>query len=413
MLRVFRPDRMKLLRFIPPRRKGFPRRIAPLRGAWSLGEVRVPQALRGTTGIRIDKKDELEAFRLGPVPKWTQLHAEAGDFLRKHNWHCLVPIGPRFFRAIFRAERISAQQPAAHRPQLTPEELTARVRDFAADLGMSAIGIAQLNEAYVVAPNLGTEVGDRIIVCVLEQNYEATQTAPSVRAEQSAIAGYADLLALTTKLAAFLQELGYRAAAHDPGGFALAIPFAVASGLGQLGMNGQLLTPHAGSRCRLLLVDTDAPLEFDQPADFGIERLCDNCRVCVRRCPAGAIPARRDNFRGVFKVKLNTQRCLPVVAQAAGCAVCMKVCPVQKFGLKAVLDEFEATGQVLGKGTDDLEGYKWPIDGRYYPATERPKLAADFLSPDDLVFDPYRTVPPGGDGVVLEQAGADGKDVPH
>jgi epoxyqueuosine reductase len=229
-------------------------------------------------------------------------------------------------------------------------------------------------------------------VCILEQNYEATQTVPSVRAEKSAMAGYASLLQLTTKLAAFIQERGYSAVAHNPEGFGLSIPFAVASGLGQLGMNGQLLTPHAGSRCRLLLVNTNAPLEFDRPADFGIERLCDNCRVCVRRCPSGAIPARRDNYRGVWKVKLNTRRCLPVIALAHGCAVCMKVCPVQRFGLQAVLEEFEATGKVLGKGTDELEGYTWSADGRYYPAAERPEVSDELLSPADMKFDPNRKV---------------------
>ena len=274
---------------------------------------------------------------------------------------------------------------------MRPEEITLRVRAFAAGLGMSAIGIALLDEAYLVASSTGTAIGDRVIVCVLEQNYAATQTAPSMRAEQGAIAGYADLLAMTAKLAEFLQGLGYQAAAYDPGGFALSIPFAVASGLGQLGMNGQLLSPHAGSRCRLLLVNTDAPLILDKPVDLGIESLCDACRVCVRRCPSGAIPARRDTFRGVYKVKINTQRCLPVVAQAAGCAVCMKVCPIQHYGLQAVLDEFEETGQVLGKGTDELEGYRWPVDGRYYDAVHRPRLPDEFLKPEDLEFDPGRT----------------------
>jgi epoxyqueuosine reductase len=393
MLRVVRPDRLPLLRFIPPRRKGFPRRIAPALGVWSRDEIPVPEALRGTAGVRVDKDAELEAFQQGPLQKWARLHSETGTFMIKHTWHSLIPIAPRLLRAFFRAERISAQPPAANPSQLTAEELTARVRSFAADLGISAIGVAPLNEAYVVEPHIGTAVGDRVIVCVLEQNYEATQTAPSVRAEKSAMAGYASLLQSTTRLAAFLQELGYRAAAHSPEGFGLSIPFAVASGLGQLGMNGQLLTPHAGSRCRLLLVNTNAPLEFDKPVDYGIEPLCDSCRVCVRRCPSGAIPARRDNYRGVVKVKISTKRCVPVIAQAEGCAVCMKVCPVQRFGLKAVLEEFDATGEVLGKGTDELEGYTWPVDGHFYPATERPKLSNDFLSPPDMKFDPDRKMP--------------------
>ena len=40
-----------------------------------------------------------------------------------------------------------------------------------------------------------------------------------------------------------------------------------------------------------------------------------------------------------------------------GCAICMKVCPVNRYGAKAVMEHYLATGQVLGKGTHGLEGY--------------------------------------------------------
>ena len=40
-----------------------------------------------------------------------------------------------------------------------------------------------------------------------------------------------------------------------------------------------------------------------------------------------------------------------------GCAICMKVCPINKYGAKAVMEYYIETGQVLGKGTHDLEGF--------------------------------------------------------
>ena len=40
-----------------------------------------------------------------------------------------------------------------------------------------------------------------------------------------------------------------------------------------------------------------------------------------------------------------------------GCAICMKVCPINKYGAKAVMEHYIETGQVLGKGTHDLEGF--------------------------------------------------------
>ena len=84
-------------------------------------------------------------------------------------------------------------------------------------------------------------------------------------------------------------------------------------------------------------------------------------------------------------------RCAPVVAQTHGCAVCMKVCPIQRYGLDAVLDEFKASGRILGKDSDELEAYTF--HGVHYPAGERPRLADEFLAPPGLVFDPTRTEP--------------------
>jgi ferredoxin len=221
--------------------------------------------------------------------------------------------------------------------------------------------------------------GERVIVCILEQNWEATQTLPGVRGERTALSTNAELMELTVRLARTIRQAGYQAHAHTTEGFAVVHHYAVQAGLGQMGFNGQLLTPQAGSRCRLSLITTGAPLVMDQPRDYGILRLCEECRVCVRRCPSGAIPARRAEYRGVEKNKLNLERCLPVVAQASGCSVCMKVCPVQRYGLSAVLEEYRQSGRVLGKDTDELEGYRWPLDGRHYGPGTRPALEHGFF----------------------------------
>ena len=52
--------------------------------------------------------------------------------------------------------------------------------------------------------------------------------------------------------------------------FGPMIPLFVEAGLGQLGVNGQLLSPHFGSRARLQVILTDANVEYDKPVDFGI-----------------------------------------------------------------------------------------------------------------------------------------------
>ena len=73
----------------------------------------------------------------------------------------------------------------------------------------------------------------------------------------------------------------------------------------------------------------------------------------------------------------------------------MKVCPVQRYGLPAVIDHYQETGQILGSRTDELEGFIWPVDGRFYGPGEKPKSAVspEMLHPPDLVFDPARRLP--------------------
>ena len=82
----------------------------------------------------------------------------------------------------------------------------------------------------------------------------------------------------------------------------------------------------------------------------------------------------------MVKAKLNTKRCLPVMGKADGCSVCMKVCPVQRYGLPAVLEEYDRTGTILGKDSDDLEGFDWPLDGQHYGPGNRPRPRATVRS---------------------------------
>ena len=71
----------------------------------------------------------------------------------------------------------------------------------------------------------------------------------------------------------------------------------------------------------------------------------------------------------------------------------MKVCPVQRYGLRAVLEEYAQSGAILGRGTDELEGYVWPLDRRRYGPGEKPRLGRSFFNPPGLNFEPERRAP--------------------
>jgi ferredoxin len=94
------------------------------------------------------------------------------------------------------------------------------------------------------------------------------------------------------------------------------------------------------------------------------------------------------------KAKINTKRCLPLMMQSSGCSICMKVCPVQRYGLPAVLENYEETGRILGKDTDDLEGYDWPLDARHYGPGVTPHIPDTVVRPAGYHFDAARTEPP-------------------
>lgn len=366
----------------------------PHLGPKSLAIPEVPAPLRSEPGVHRDPELERRSFARGPVPRIDQWFPAADELTRRYMWMPLLMSRPRIAR-VRRAFYPNGVGPrSTPNPRLSPEELSAKVKARAAELGLSAIGITAYDEKYVWATDSEKRVGGTMIVCALEQNYRATQTAPSVRSERSALAAYGPLYQRTSMLATYLRELGYTAREAAGAELGPVINYAVESGLGQLGLNGQLLTPFAGSRCRLTMLNTDAPLAMDRPVDYGVPKLCDECRVCVRRCPTGAIPSVRRMHRGVEKAKIKIERCAPIVAQAHGCAICMKTCPVQKYGLPKVLDHYAATGEVLGKGTDELEGYLWP-DGRWYPAGKKPRSAVtkDMLEPDGVRPEPTTPFP--------------------
>jgi ferredoxin len=380
MTRLLTPRAMPRMRYIPSLPRWFRRRYAACRGPWPALELEIPPELLSAPGIERDPAAEAAAFKARPLYSFHHDYGRSVVWALQRLWQAMIPVGPRLMRAIDHVGRTAAAARAEPRTgEVSPAVLTERVRAWAAEIGLSTIGITGFDERYAYA-DLDLKAWDpTIIVCVLEQNWEATQAIPSARGEQTALSTNAELMELVSLLARRLQQNGFRAIPHTTEGRGVVQHFAVEAGIGQMGVNGQLLTPVAGSRIRMALISTVAELAHDHPVDYGINGICDRCQVCVRRCPSGAIPAARRPHRGVVKSKLNLSRCFPVVAQVHGCSICMKVCPVQRYGLPQVLDHYKSTGEILGKGSEELESYLWPLDGIRYGVAERPRLIPGFF----------------------------------
>ena len=247
-------------------------------------------------------------------------------------------------------------------------DLTDDIRHAARELGFGEVGFTRFDRRYVYESKRRWVKYPHAICLALEQDYDQTQSLPSLEAEYAHYGTYEIESEKADTLAETIRSRGYHAQIHSPRDpSAAVIPMFVAAGLGQLGANGQLLSPHFGSRARLMMITTDAPVTYDEPVDYGIHGFCQKCQVCVNRCPGRALVRERVWWRGAEKNKLIYDRCRPVMAKYEGCAVCMKVCPIQKFGMPAVMSHYVETGEVLGKGTDELEGYTLHDKGYFGP----------------------------------------------
>ena len=278
---------------------------------------------------------------------------------------------------IMAARMTGEQEPTA---EATGEDVTQLIKDKARELGFLEVGMAAYDHRYTYKSKRDWVKFPHAICLAYEQDFEPTQSIPSIAAEIVHSSTYRTEGAVGLELGKFINSLGYRAQVHSPNdNTGPYIPMFVAAGLGQLGACGYLLTPHVGSRCRLMVITTDAEITYDEPIDYGIHAFCQVCQVCVNRCPGRALMRDKIWWRGMEKNKLYFKRCRPVMARYLGCGICMKVCPIQKYGMQTVMQHYAETGQVLGKGTHDLEGYE--LDGKgYFGPGELPVFERDFFS---------------------------------
>jgi NAD-dependent dihydropyrimidine dehydrogenase PreA subunit len=276
------------------------------------------------------------------------------------------------------AQRTSAEIEPTAEP--TGEDVSELIKAKALELGLLEVGITAFDYRYVFKYKKDWVKFPHAICLATEQDYERTQTLPSVEAEVAHSGTYRLSSGGAMELADYIRSLGYHAQVHNPSeNSAPWIPMFVNAGLGQLGACGYLLTPHVGSRCRLIMMTTDAKVTYDKPVDYGMHAFCQVCQICVNRCPGRALMRDKIWWRGIQKNKVYFARCRPVMARYMNCGICMKVCPIQKYGMKNVLEHYATTGQVLGKGTHELEGFTLEDQGYFGPG-ELPVFEKEFFS---------------------------------
>ncbi len=344
-------------------------------------EIPVAEDLAGVPGITQEPADV--AFYSREYP----LETQAIDHSADRQWALVTqPQDMTEFREVQDARMVPMYEAALHSADVEPsgtpapdEDLTEDIRRLARELGFGEVGFTRHDRHYTYAAKKRWAKFEHAICLAFEQDYVQTQSGPGMEADRARFETYEAQQARCMDIADYIRSRGYRAQIHDGSDCSGPyIPLFVAAGLGQLGANGQLLSPHFGSRSRLMLITTDAPVTYDQPQDYGIEKFCQQCQVCVNRCPGRALTREKVWWRGVRKNKVIYERCRPLMVTFHGCAVCMIVCPIQRYGMKPVMEHYVETGEVLGKGTENLEGYSIAGKGRFGPG-ELPHFSRDFF----------------------------------
>lgn len=129
--------------------------------------------------------------------------------------------------------------------------------------------------------------------------------------------------------------------------------WALRSGLGWIGKNGNLITKKNGSYFFIATLITDLELNSDEPLakDF-----CGNCTKCIDACPTEAIKPNKvvdgskcisyftvelkdliipEQFKGKFENRMF------------GCDICQEVCPWNRFSSPHEHDELKPNAEIL------------------------------------------------------------------
>jgi epoxyqueuosine reductase len=168
------------------------------------------------------------------------------------------------------------------------------------------------------------------------------------------------------KLKIFLQLIKENIGEIHGRGFTDSAPvlersWAVKSGLGWVGKNGNLITKDNGSFFFIATLITDLELEADNPF---VKDYCGTCTRCIDACPTEAILPNKvingSKCISYFTIELKDML-IPVEMQNKfenkmfGCDVCQDVCPWNRFSKPNNEIEFTPVNEVLNFSKNDWE----------------------------------------------------------
>jgi len=171
---------------------------------------------------------------------------------------------------------------------------------------------------------------------------------------------------IRSKLKEFLSLLRQQVGEINGRGFVDSAPvlersWAVKSGLGWIGKNGNLLTKQSGSFFFIATLIVDIELEYDDPF---AKDYCGSCRKCIDACPTGAILENKvingSQCISYFTIELKDSL-IPTEMKGKfdnwmfGCDVCQDVCPWNRFSKPHQEINFTPIPEILNLSSQEWE----------------------------------------------------------
>jgi epoxyqueuosine reductase len=204
-------------------------------------------------------------------------------------------------------------------------------------------------------------------VITLLQNYFPSQTQdPGIPKISKYAYGKDYHLVIRNKLNEFLKLVRSNIGEINGRGFVDSAPvlersWAVKSGLGWIGKNGNLITKKNGSFFFIATLISDLDLNPDDPF---IKDYCGNCTRCIDSCPTDAILPDKviDGSKCIsyFTIELK-DTLIPETMKGKfenylfGCDICQDVCPWNRFSKPSAEEKFYPLPEVLQFKEKDWE----------------------------------------------------------
>lgn len=210
--------------------------------------------------------------------------------------------------------------------------------------------------------------GARSVITLLMNYFPSAQQAPDAPKIARYAWGTDYHYVIREKLNAFLDTIRTHIGAVEGRGFVDSAPvlersWAVRSGLGWIGKNGNLLNKQSGSFFFIATLITDLDLEPDDP--FRTDH-CGTCTRCLDACPTGAIvsPAVVDSNKCISYLTIELKDALmPAGLEQRnddwmfGCDVCQEVCPWNRFSKPHTESQFAPIPEILNLSTREWQTF--------------------------------------------------------